>query len=135
MKLRHEVARFAVGGVLGFIVDAGIVHLLVRDIGWNPYLARVLSFLMAASVTWTWNRHVTFAHRRHHGLAGEWLRWIGVMVFGAAINYGIYALLIATVATVRAWPVLGVATGSACAAAVNFAGARGVVFNKPEMMP
>lgn len=135
MKLRHEVARFAVGGVLGFVVDAGIVHLLVRGVGWNPYVARVLSFVVAASVTWGWNRSITFAHRRHHGAGAEWLRWVGVMAVGAALNYGIYALLVATVATVHVWPVLGVAAGSACAAVVNFAGARGVVFNKPEMTP
>lgn len=135
MKLRHEVAWFALGGIIGFVVDAGIVHLTVRGAGWNPYAARVLSFLAAASITWVWNRTFTFAHRRRPGATGEWLRWLAVMACGAALNYGIYALLVATVAAVRAWPVLGVAAGSVCAAAANFAGARGVVFNKPKMTP
>lgn len=133
MKLRHELAWFAVGGVIGFIVDAGIVHLTVRGAGWNEYAARVLSFLVAASVTWWWNRSITFAHRRGFGVTREWLRWVGVMACGAALNYGIYAALVTTVAAVHAWPVLGVAAGSACAAAFNFAGARGVVFKKSEI--
>lgn len=132
MKLHHEVAWFALGGVIGFVVDAGIVHLTVRAAGWNPYAARVLSFLVAASVTWAWNRSITFAHRRRAGAAGEWLRWVAVMTVGAIVNYGIYALLVATVGVIHAWPVLGVAAGSACSAVVNFGGARGMVFNRPD---
>ncbi len=131
-KLRHEVAWFAVGGLIGFAVDASIVHFLVRVAAWNPYLARVLSFVAAASVTWLWNRSFTFAHRRRPGAGGEWLRWVAVMALGAGLNYGIYAALVATMTVVRHWPVLGVAAGSACAAVVNFAGARTVVFNTPE---
>lgn len=135
MTLRHEVALFAVGGGLGFVVDASIVHLGVRGAGWNPYATRVLSFLVAASVTWAWNRQLTFAHRRNHRPAQEWTRWMAVMAVGAAINYGVYALLVASVAMAHAWPVLGVAAGSALAAVVNFAGARRVVFNKPGIKP
>ncbi len=132
MKLARQVVLFAIGGVIGFIVDAGIVHLLVRRAGWNPYLARVLSFLVAASVTWAWNRSFTFAHRRHLRAGAEWSRWVGVMGGGALLNYAIYAVLVACVATVRQWPVLGVAAGSAAAAVVNFCAARAVVFARPE---
>ena len=38
---------------------------------------------------------------------------------GAAVNYGVYALLLATVSLVAAWPVLGVAAGSLAAMVVN----------------
>ena len=132
MKLGRQVAWFAVGGVIGFIVDAGIVHVLVRRTGWNPYLARVLSFLVAASVTWAWNRTFTFAHRRHLRAGAEWSRWVTMMGGGALLNYAIYAVLVACVAMVQRWPVLGVAAGSVVAAMVNFFAARAVVFGKPE---
>jgi putative flippase GtrA len=135
MRLGREIALFAVGGVLGFLVDAGIVQSLVRILGWNPYAARVPSFLAAASVTWLWNRELTFARLRRHRAASEWLRWMAVMLAGAVVNYGVYALLVHFSATVRAWPALGVAAGSALAATVNFAGARGVVFGAPRAMP
>lgn len=128
MRLRREIALFAVGGVIGFLVDAGIVQALVRGAGWNPYAARVLSFLVAASITWSWNRAVTFAHRRERRIGGEWLRWMAVMVVGALVNYGLYAWLVGAFALVRAWPALGVAAGSAVAATLNFAMARAVVF-------
>lgn len=132
MRLRHQVALFAVGGVLGFAIDAGIVEALVKVADWDPYLARLLSFVAAASATWWWNRNVTFAHRRRHRTASEWLRWMAVMSTGAALNYGLYALLLALLPLVRAWPVLGVAAGSLAAAAVNFTTARAVVFNGRE---
>jgi putative flippase GtrA len=79
-------------------------------------------------VTWWWNRHVSFAHRRGPNRHREWMRWISVMSIGAAVNYGLYALLVAVSATVRAWPAAGVAAGSAVAAVINFLGARNLVF-------
>lgn len=135
MSLRREALLFAVGGVLGFIVDAGIVQALVRGAGWNPYLARVVSFLAAATVTWLWNRRFTFAHRRSHTARAEWARWMGVMAVGALVNYGIYAALVATFPPVRAWPWLGVAAGSAAAALINFCAARSVVFQGQKKAP
>jgi putative flippase GtrA len=128
VRLAREILLFAVGGVLGLLVDAAIVQVLVRDASWDPYLARVPSFLVAASVTWWWNRHFSFAHRRGSSRRREWGRWIAVMSVGAVVNYGIYAVLVALSATVRAWPAAGVAAGSAVAAVINFAGARSVVF-------
>lgn len=137
MGLKREAALFAVGGVFGFVVDAGIVQALVGGFGADPYLARVLSFMAAATVTWGWNRQVTFAHRRSHRTHREWLRWMGVMSVGALINYGIYALLVAVSDTVRQGPWIGVAAGSAASALVNFCAARGVVFtgrkNNPQV--
>lgn len=132
MKLRHELAWFCVGGVLGFLVDAGIVQALVRAFGWNPYLARILSFFCAASVTWLFNRALTFAHRRGASRAAEWGRWLLVMTLGALVNYGVYALTLLLWPPARQLPVVGVALGSAFAAGLNFAGARAWVFKGAE---
>lgn len=132
MRIARELALFAVGGVIGFLVDAAIVETLVRRAGCNPYLARVPSFLVAASVTWAWNRYLSFAHRRGPDRRREWMRWLAVMSLGAGVNYGVYALLLALSATVRAWPAAGVAAGSAVAAVVNFTGARRAVFQGRE---
>nr|WP_221265729.1 GtrA family protein [Oleiagrimonas soli] len=126
--MAREAALFAVGGAIGFVIDAGIVQMLVRGAGWDPYLARIPSFLAAASVTWWWNRRFSFAHRRGDDAHREWLRWMAVMAVGAVINYGTYALVLAFSDTARAWPAMGVAAGSCVAAIANFAGARKLVF-------
>lgn len=132
MRWPRELIAFGVGGVIGFAVDAGIVHVCVVRAAWNPYAARVLSFLTAACVTWLWNRHVTFAHRRDLPAGREFARWILLMSLGAAVNYGLYAALVAGVDVVHEWPALGVAAGSAVAALINFANARVFVFRKPQ---
>lgn len=135
MKLSQQVVRFALGGVLGFLVDAGLLHVLMRDAAVGVYPARVVSFVFAASTTWLWNRTFTFAHRRHLDAGAEWSRWLAVMGVGALLNYTVFAALVAWVDAVRHWPVLGVAAGSGVAAVVNFGSARKVVFNKSENMP
>lgn len=133
MKLRREIALFALGGAIGFVVDAGVVQALVSLAGWNPYLARVPSFLCAASVTWWWNRRRTFADRRSgRSAAAEWLHWVGLMGLGALINYGVYALALLEFRLTHRWPALAVAAGSVVASAANFASARVMLFRHPE---
>ncbi|GAB2548292.1 GtrA family protein [Rhodanobacter koreensis] len=129
MKLSREITLFAVGGVLGLLVDASIVQALVGWEGWNPYFARVLSFLVAATVTWWWNRRYTFVARRSdRSPHTEWLHWLGLMSFGALINYGVYALLLMSFPALHRWPAVAAAAGSAAAALVNFSTARGMLF-------
>jgi putative flippase GtrA len=133
VKLSREVTLFAVGGVFGLLIDASVVQLLVAMAGWNPYLARVLSFLLAATFTWWWNRRYTFATRRSDRAAhAEWLHWVGLMSLGALINYGIYALLLFHFVVLHRWPAVAAAAGSAVAAVVNFSTARGMLFKRPK---
>ncbi len=133
VKLSREITLFAIGGFGGLVVDAGIVQLLVGMEDWNPYLARALSFLLAATFTWWWNRRYTFATRRSDRAAhAEWLHWMGLMSFGAVINYGVYALLLMNFAALHRWPAVAAAAGSAVAALVNFSTARGMLFKSPK---
>ena len=48
----RQVMLFCVGGFFGFLIDAGGVQFLVTALDANPYAARLLSFLCAASGTW-----------------------------------------------------------------------------------
>jgi len=133
VTLSREILLFAVGGVIGLIIDAGIVQLLVGVAGWNPYLARVLSFLSAATFTWWWSRHYTFAARQSGRSAhAEWLHWMGLMSIGAVINYGVYVLLLMNFSDLLRWPAIGAAGGSAVAAFANFALARRMLFRGPK---
>lgn len=134
MKLRREVSLFALGGVLGLLVDAGTVQALVSCGHWNAYAARVLSFLLAATVTWAWNRRHTFAERASGRSAlAEWLHWLALMGAGACVNYAVYAALLAASDLMHRWPGLAAAAGSAVAAVINFATARGVLFRGPRV--
>ena len=124
---------FFLGGLIGFVVDAGVVQALVSFVHMDPYLGRVVSFACAATVTWIWNRHTTFADARgRHHWPVEWARWMAAMSGGALVNYGTYALAVWQFPLVHAWPALGVAAGSVTGAGVNYLGARHFVFAKPR---
>lgn len=133
MRPSRELALFAVGGGIGFVVDAAILQALVSLCSANPYVAQVFAFLVAATATWWWNRSRTFAARSSgRSLPGEWLHWMALMGFGAVVNYAAYAGSLLLFPSWRRWPVLAVAAGSAVAAAVNYASARAMLYKKPK---
>lgn len=127
--LPKQLAWFGVGGFIGFIVDAGIVQLLVSKLDVDPYVGRLFSFLCAATATWLFNRRFTFHKRGDYTLFGEWTRYIVAMTGGFAINYATYAAVVYFSDFVRAWPAIGVAAGSLPGSLVNFMGARHWVFS------
>jgi putative flippase GtrA len=111
MALRRQIVLFAISGAIGFLVDAGIVQFLVREAGMDPYGARVLSFLAAATTTWSFNRRYTFAGHGGASRRRELARYLLAMAVGFALNYGAYALCVAAWPLVRSWPAIGVAVG------------------------
>ncbi|HEX5354563.1 MAG TPA: GtrA family protein [Rhodanobacteraceae bacterium] len=128
--LPKQLAWFGVGGFIGFIVDAGIVQLLVSELDVDPYVGRLFSFVCAATATWLFNRRFTFRERGDYTLFGEWSRYMVAMSAGFALNYLTYALVVYISSFVQAWPAIGVAAGSLPGSAVNFLGARQWVFSR-----
>lgn len=128
MALRKQIFLFAISGALGFAVDAGIVQFLVREFAFNPYGARVLSFLAAATTTWSFNRRYTFAGHSGGSRRRELLRYLIAMACGFALNYGAYAACLALWPLVHAWPAIGVAAGSIAGAVLNFLSSKYWIF-------
>ena len=128
-RISKQLGWFGVGGFIGFIVDAGIVQLLVSKLNTDPYVGRLFSFVCAATATWLFNRHFTFHKRGEYTLFGEWTRYMLAMSAGFALNYMTYALVVYFSHFVQNWPAIGVAAGSLPGSAVNFLGARHWVFS------
>ena len=129
LSLRSQLVRFCIAGAIAFVVDAGIVQALVGWQGWNPYGARVVSYLCAATTAWWLNRHYTFGagdDPMHH----EWVKYLLVNIAGGAVNYAAYAALVHGSDAVRAWPWIGVAVGSAAGLIVNFGFNKWLVFRR-----
>ncbi len=122
---------FGLAGTLGFLVDAGVVSVLVNGLDWNPYGARVISFLCAVATTFTFNRRYTFAATSAGSLARQAGQYLVAMLAGFGVNYVIYAVLVYQFETVRTWPVFGVAAGSIAGMLVNYTSSRFWVFGKP----
>jgi putative flippase GtrA len=126
-----EFASFAAVGVIGFVADAGTLLGLLAVLGDRPYLARIGSWLAAATVTWALNRQVTFRQAARRRAARQWARFLMANSGGAAINYGTYAALVAGSSFVHQYPVLAVAAGSLAGLSVNFLASRRLVFAPP----
>lgn len=128
----NQFLRFCVVGAVGFVIDAGILQFLVSGIGTNPYLARTLSLLVAASATWLMNRRYTF-EVEHAATHSEWVCYITLMVLGASVNYGAFAISIAVWELARAQPWLGVAVGSIAGLGINFLSSRLLLFRNASI--
>ncbi|TCV97448.1 putative flippase GtrA [Luteibacter rhizovicinus] len=133
MRLGREIVLFAVGGVIGFVVDAGIAQSLVGLAHWNVYAARVVSFLSAATVTWWWNSRHTFKGR-DSGISprAEWLHWMGLMAVGALFNNGAYVAVLELIPSLKPWPAVAVAVGSLAGAVANYGLARTLLFRNAK---
>jgi len=123
-----QLAMFGIGGVIGFIVDAGVLQLLVVGLAWDRYSGRLISFLCAATATWIFNRHYTFRGPRRHTLLGEWTRYVFAMSWGFACNYTVYWLCVYFFNFDGPWLILAVAAGSVAGLGINFMASRHWVF-------
>jgi len=128
MTRLSRIALFVVSGALGFGVDAGILWLVSGALG--PYGGRLVSFAVATLVTFAFNRTFTFGDRSGGQSLGRSLLSYGAAVSGGgAINYAVYAALVATLPMMAVNPTLAVALGSLVGAVFNFTMADRLVFS------
>lgn len=123
----NRILMFGLVGSVGFVVDAGVLALLIGGIG--PWWGRCLSFPAAVVTTWLLNRRLTFADRpSRHSRHGEFGRYFLVMCIGGAVNYGVYGLVLALLGPAGLFPYLGLAAGSLAGMGVNLTLAHYAVF-------
>jgi putative flippase GtrA len=122
-----QFLRFGTVGFVGFFFDAGTVYASKALVG--LYVAGVLGYGVAATVTWWLNRQWTF-----HGLGGngpilrQWAAFMSANFVGFIVNRGIYMLLITFSAFCAAHPVFAVLGGIPAGMVFNFTLSRRVVF-------
>lgn len=133
--LARQILRFSLVGVAGFLVDAGVLTLALRFLGWNLYSARVLSFLTAVTATWIMNRRFTFGAGASASLFGEWVRFTASNAVGGLVNFGTYVWLINSLAAAHDFPVIAVAAGSLSGLMVNFSLSKIFVFRESRPAP
>ena len=127
-----RIAKFAVVGAMGFLVDAGLLQLLVSQTGLGVYLPRVISFPAALSVTWYLNRLWTFPEASGQLRRSQYGRYAAVQILGNMVNLAVYALALHLG---PAWfsrhVVVPLAIASAVAMVTNYLGARHWAYAAP----
>jgi putative flippase GtrA len=128
-----QFQRFLLVGALGFVVDFSVLYLAVNGAGLGTLAGRLVSFIVAATVTWKANRHFTFASTEAAvpgAAARQWLRYLSTTAVGGAINIGVYQLWLRMTDHGNVNLFLAVVAGSAVALLVNFTLSKYVVFGR-----
>lgn len=125
--------RFAFVGAGGFLVELAGLALFINAFAFDPYSARVISFLCAATFTWAANRTITFQApwpETFRGCCAEWGKFVAANGVGGGINYAIYSLLVAFAPLPFGHPFAALGAGSLCGLAFNFLSSKHFVFKE-----
>jgi putative flippase GtrA len=126
LRVLVQFLMFGTVGTFGWVIDTATVYGLRRQLG--LYGAGLVSYVVAATCTWLFNRLWTF---RGHGSGPahrQWARFLAANAAGFVLNRGAYALLVTFVALCAAQPVFATAAGAIAGMFVNFGLSRAIVF-------
>jgi len=129
--VRHGLA-FLVSGGTAFVVDATVLTLLTSLLGLNPILARLFAISLAMVAGWLMHRTFTFAVAAPPSFA-EYLRYAGVAWTAAAINYGVFVLIVLAVPDVP--PLVALVVSSLTAMTFSYLGMRFAAFRQRSGHP
>jgi len=106
---RGRFLRFATVGLVGAIVDFGVMNLLVSLFGFTFLVAGTVSFICAILSNFFWNRYWTYPDSRSKRLADQLLQFALISVIGLLIRVPLLAVM--EPAMIRAMnQILGTAT-------------------------
>jgi putative flippase GtrA len=88
-----QLAKFCTVGATGYVINLAVFSALVLGAGWHHLLAATISFLVAVTNNYLWNRVWTFRGQRGH-VAYQGIRFLIVAVCALAANLVILDVLI-----------------------------------------
>ena len=96
LRRRHnweQLLKFCVVGATGYVVNLGVYAALVRGFDVHYIPAAILSFLVAVTNNYTWNRIWTFRAQRGH-VAYQGMRFLVISIFALGANLLVLQLLV-----------------------------------------
>jgi putative flippase GtrA len=122
--LRHWLG-FLISGGVAFTVDALVLELLTRVAGLHPIGARLIAISFAMVAGWLMHRSLTFAVPTPPSLT-EFLRYASVAWTAAAVNYGLFVLIL--VVRPATPPLVALVVSSIAAMTLSYLGMRFAAF-------
>jgi putative flippase GtrA/SAM-dependent methyltransferase len=120
--------RFCIVGAAGFIADGGVLAAAVYLGRLSPLAARALSAPLAVLLTFVLNRSWSFVDGARTSVWRELLSYVAVQATGLASNLLVYTFAIAAFPAPLNNPFAALTLASATALALNYVGARFIVF-------
>ena len=124
--VRHGLA-FLVSGGTAFIVDALVLKLLTSVLGLHPIVARLAAIALAMVAGWLMHRTFTFRVTARPSLP-EFLRYAGVAWTAAAVNYGLFVLIVLAYPAIE--PLVALVISSVVAMVFAYLGMRFAAFRQ-----
>ena len=124
--VRHGLA-FLISGGTAFIVDALVLKLLTSVLGLHPIAARLAAIALAMVAGWLMHRTFTFRVTARPSLP-EFLRYAGVAWTAAAVNYGLFVLIVLTYPAIE--PLVALVISSVVAMVLAYLGLRFAAFRQ-----
>ncbi|MGH2594318.1 MAG: GtrA family protein [Anaerolineae bacterium] len=97
---RREAKRFikfAIVGSIGFLIDTGTLYALVFLLGMRGDaqrpLAKGISFLLAVTSNFIWNRRWTYPESRSKPLSKQMTQFFTMNLIGLGINLGVFTIV------------------------------------------
>ncbi len=125
--LRHGLG-FLLSGCVAFSVDALLLWLLTSLAGVHPIPARLVAITCAMIAGWLMHRSLTFAVPSPPSV-GEFVRYSGVQWTAAAVNYGVFVLVVLWQPLIA--PLLALVIATALSVSISYLGMRFGVFREP----
>lgn len=120
--------KFGIVGVVGFVVDTGLLYFAIHALEFGRIAAGMFSFPFAVTVTWIGNRLFTFSDAPPMPAMKQLAKFAFVCGIGIVFNRGTYSLLVTFVPFVYDYPVIGLLAGTGVAMFFNFFATRKHVF-------
>lgn len=131
-----QFGKFAAVGTLNTLLDFGVLNVLILvtgiAVGWLFSLFKVLSFLVAVTNSYFWNKFWTFQNRQPM-IAREYLRFFIFTIASVILNVGIASLIVNVIGApsgfnVKTWANIGALFGTFVAFMWNFVVYKKFVF-------
>jgi putative flippase GtrA len=121
-------------GASGFVVDLLTYFTLQSLLGIHFLWARALSYWVAASWNWLFNRIFTFAHRYKKRRLKQWSQYVTLSLIGFGLNWGTFYLLTSHSSFFYKYKALALIMGVFVGMFFNFTLARTIVFSHKQKL-
>jgi putative flippase GtrA len=121
------LAKFTGVALVGFAISALVLHLGLSA-GLRPWAARLVALACAMNVTFLVNGRFVFRALTKRRFLAQWAAYVTNSAFGNLCNYWVFVTLESTHRPAIGDPYVALLAGSVTAWAINYAGARLLVF-------
>jgi len=135
----YQAGKFMLVGALNTFIDLGVLNILIwfSGIVAGPWYSafKGISFLVATTNSYFWNKHWTFRKRERVFAPGEFSKFLVVTTVGLSINVGIASFVVNIIGPqfgmgTKMWANVGALTAVLVAWIWNFLGSKFIVFKK-----